>query len=93
MVEPPWMFPAIQFGGLGRAIPTPSMSSRDDHELVAPSRAGIALADAAFQTLGNLDQQPVTDFVAVRIVEELEMIEIDEQQGAVALAATLPTSA
>ncbi len=59
-----------------------------DHEFVAPETGNrIPLAHAAAQPLADLLQQAIAHVVPERVVERLEIVEIDEQQRALALAA------
>jgi hypothetical protein len=52
-----------------------------DHELVtAETGDGIAVPNAAGQALGDLLQQQITHGVTERVVERLEVVEVDEQQ-------------
>ena len=61
---------------------------QDDRELVAAvARDRIRLPNAALQALRNLEQQRVGDAVSERVVDGLEAIEIDEQNGHVAAGA------
>src|SRR6266700_3771611 len=54
----------------------------DDREFVTPqARHEIHLAHAATQPFGNSLQQLVTDKMPVRIVDLLELIEVEEQHG------------
>ena len=58
------------------------------HELVAAhARRAAGGAEAGFEAPRDLDQQLVADFVAARIVDQLEVVEIDEQQRSVAAVA------
>ena len=51
-----------------------------DHELVAAFAAdGIGGANAGLQPFGDLDQQPVADFVADAVVDFLEAVQIEKQ--------------
>jgi hypothetical protein len=55
------------------------------HELVAAEPChGVGLADAALQPLCHLDQQQVADDVPVRVIQRLEVVEIEEHQRAIA---------
>ena len=59
-----------------------------DGELVAAEPAdGIDLADAGLQPLGDGAQQFVADRMAERIVDLLEMIDVDREHGKAAAAA------
>ena len=58
------------------------------HELVAAhARRAAGRAETGFEAPRDLDQQLVADFVAARLVDQLEIVEIDEQQRPVAAAA------
>lgn len=55
---------------------------KDYRKLVAGQpRRGVALSDAAGQAFGHLLQQLVADHVAEGVVDLLEAVEIEEQQG------------
>ena len=57
-------------------------SSGQHGELIAAEPGGrIALADDAFDALRHLLQQPVADRVAQRVVDQLEVVEIDAQRA------------
>ena len=54
----------------------------DDPELVATEASGtVRLAEAASQRLGRGLEQRVTGRVPERVVDELEVVEVDEQHG------------
>ena len=56
-----------------------------DHELVAAQpRHRVALGDARTQPLGHLLQQHVALLVPERVVEDLEVVQVNEHQGALA---------
>ena len=58
------------------------------HELVAAqTRHGVAFAHTRLQALRNLLQQQIADVMAKRVVEGLEVVQIDEQQRAFSAAA------
>ncbi|MDT4836609.1 hypothetical protein FQZ97_703160 [compost metagenome] len=60
-----------------------------EHEFVAAEAGqGVLLAHMAAQALGHLLQQLVAHIVAEGVVEILEVVQIDEQQGAVQLVAS-----
>ena len=62
----------------------------DDCEFVAAEATDDAIAaDAGFQPAGDFAQQLVADRMAERVVDQLEAVEIDQQQGAGAIAADL----
>ena len=70
------------------ASSTPSTSIEQHGELVAALASGdVAGPDCARQPLGDLDQQPVAGSVAQRIVDDLEVVEVKEQQCDVRSAA------
>src|SRR6266481_5541757 len=54
----------------------------DDHELVA-AEAGqsVGKPDCAAKIVGDVSQQLVADVVAVGVIDELEAIEIDHEEG------------
>ena len=78
MGGPPLLAGGGELIGLGRSIYAIFERNMISHAL-----------DSIQSRLRKQGSQPVANFVAMRIVEELEVIEIDEQQGAMAL----PTSA
>ena len=58
---------------------------QQDHELVAAQpRHGVAPGHAGAQALGDLLQQLVALLVAQRVVEHLEVVQVDEHQRAFA---------
>ena len=75
--------------GLGRGVLSlVAQACQHHHEFVAAQPGhGIARAHAGGQALGDLLQQQVADVVAQGVVERLEIVQIDEQQRAVAAAA------
>jgi hypothetical protein len=59
-----------------------------DHEFVAPETGNrIPLRTQLLKPLADLLQQAIAHVVPERVVERLEIVEVDEQQGALALAA------
>jgi hypothetical protein len=57
--------------------------AQQKHELVAADACDhIALADALLDATGNFDQQCISRYMAERVVDDLEAVEIDEQHGA-----------
>jgi hypothetical protein len=40
---------------------------------------GVGIAQAALEPVGALDQQLIADLVTVRVVHDLETVEVDEQ--------------
>ena len=57
---------------------------KDDNELVAAqTRHGIPLANAGFETQGDLLQKLVADRMTQGVIERLEVVEIDQHQCAV----------
>ncbi len=53
-----------------------------DGELVAAeARGGVAGADARAQALADLEQDPVAGGVAEAVVDRLEVVEVDEDDG------------
>ncbi|HZX26955.1 MAG TPA: hypothetical protein VFF16_07810 [Telluria sp.] len=63
---------------------TGRQSFQQDHELVAAqARHGVALAHGMGQPPRGLDQELVAHIVAAGIVDALEVVQVDEQQGAV----------
>ena len=83
--------PSIQNGSwiasqILRAILAASSSARDpgheQRELVAAeARHRVALADVLLDPLGHLAQQLVADRVAERVVDDLEAVEVEEEDG------------
>ena len=60
----------------------PVEAVEQDGELVAAeARDGVARAHARAQALGDRDQQLVADRVAERVVDGLEVVDVDEQDG------------
>ena len=54
----------------------------EDDELVSAEPGdGVALADAAFQPPADRDQELIADLVAQAIVDELEAVEVEEEDG------------
>ena len=54
-------------------------ATHHDHELVsAESHHRVIGAGGDDQELGDAHQDPVSDLVAIRVVDELEVVEIDE---------------
>ncbi len=62
--------------------------AEQDHEFVpAEARHRVAFAHAGDEPPRHFDEQPVADFVAVGVVERLEVVEIEEHQGAMTAVA------
>ena len=59
----------------------------DDELIAAKPRHQIALAYGSAQPAPDFHQQQVTDIVSFGIVEDLEVVEVDEQQRAMATIA------
>ena len=77
-----------QFTALGVGKVTLVDALEQDGELVAaPARHGIRRPNHTDQTFGSHDQHAVTDFMAVAVVDRLEVVEVDEQQRAATVAA------
>ncbi len=54
---------------------------RHDDELVATdAREGVCIAQPAGQAAGNFAQQLVSCFVAARVVDDLQAVDVYEQQ-------------
>ncbi len=71
------------FGLTGRLLAVFVQASQHHHELVAPHpRHRVALEYARRQTLRHLLQQQVAFVVTQGIVQRLEVIQVDKQQGA-----------
>src|SRR5690606_5290074 len=70
-------------GGARRARPVAPGLAEDDDELVAAdARRRVGGRDAGPEPAGDLDEKGVADVVAVRVVQQLEIVEIDEDQRA-----------
>jgi len=55
---------------------------QQDHELVTPQTGyRVAFPDASVKALGDLHQHGVADIVAMDVVQQFEIVEIDEQQS------------
>src|SRR5581483_7225974 len=52
-----------------------------DELLASPARDGVALARARVKEPGHLAQQPVAGGVAVGVVDPLEVVEVEEDDG------------
>ena len=65
-----------------------SLDAGDHHrELVAAQAGhGVLRAHASRSALGDRDQQPVADVVAERVVDGLEVVDVDEEDGDRALS-------
>jgi hypothetical protein len=62
----------------------------EDHELVAPHPPdGVRPAQRALHSPGDQDQQVVASFVAERVVDVLEVVEVDEQHRAKGVGAAV----
>ena len=58
--------------------------AQQDGELVTTEASNhISVGDTALQTSGDLDQQRIASGVSEAVVDRLEVVEIDEQHGAV----------
>ncbi|OPZ04424.1 MAG: hypothetical protein BWZ09_01808 [Alphaproteobacteria bacterium ADurb.BinA305] len=70
--------------GLFRRLPTlPAQLLQHDDELVATEPGhGIVLAHAAYEDGGDLHEQPIALLVAHGVIDRLEVVQVDEQQGA-----------
>ena len=75
----------------GAAVDQRVADARDhDRELVAAeARDGVLGAHAAAQALGDGDEQRVADAVAERVVDGLEVVDVDEQDGGLAVVGEL----
>ena len=58
-------------------------AAQDDCELVAADAAHDVAPDAVLKCAGERDQHLVADRVPVRVVHRLEVVEVQQQQGAV----------
>ena len=59
---------------------------KQDHELIATdARHEVGRPDVGPQPAGHFDEQIVTSAVAERVVDELEPVQVQEQQGDVAV--------
>ena len=60
----------------------------EDREFVAAEpRGGVGSAHALADALGRLDQQPVAGQVAEAVVDELELVDVEEEHGDLAVGA------
>ncbi|MCY1285441.1 hypothetical protein D9M70_343770 [compost metagenome] len=76
-----------QLAGLFRSV---GQGLQQHHELVAAeARQGVLVAQAAGQARGDFPQQGVAHRVAEAVVDRLEVVQVDEQQGAAARFAQL----
>ena len=72
----------------GRLLAAGGQLVQHDHELVAAqARHRVLAPHAGLQALGHLLQQQVAHFVPHGVVEGLEVVQVQEQQGAVLAAA------
>ena len=61
---------------------------KEDHELVAADPGDeVGARRLRSQPVGDLAEEPVADVMALAVVEDLELVEIDEQQCAAMPAA------
>ena len=84
-------WPATSKGGESAARRRPAVTvasvwsstpSAEHGELVAAEPGDqVLLADGAAQALGDLDQQPVAGLVAEAVVDDLEVVEVEEEDG------------
>ena len=66
-------------GGVGR-VGDARDRFEEDRELVAALASGdVAGPDRAAQAMGDLDEEPVAGPVAERVVDDLEVVEVEEQ--------------
>ena len=66
----------------------------EDGELVAAeARDQVAVAHGAAQPVRDLDQQPVAGLVAEAVVDDLEVVEVEEEDGDALAASAAPRSA
>src|SRR5882757_5156952 len=76
-------------GDAGRASPSDEVRrlvdrqvGGDDHEFVAAEAGeGVGDADGAAEIVGDVSKQLVADVVAMGVVDELEAVEIDHEEG------------
>ena len=69
----------LGFGGRGFCVCVEAF--QQDHKLVAPETGhGVGCAHLGHQALCHLHQQLVADIVAKRVVQRLEVVQIEEQQ-------------
>ena len=70
-------------GLLRRLAPLPGQRLQHDDELVATEPGhGVVLAHAAREDRGDLHEQPVALLMADGVVDRLEVVQVDEEQGA-----------
>jgi len=63
------------------------MAGSKNEFVAAQARDGFAVARAGTQAARHLDQQLVAGLVALGVVEQLEVVEVEEQQRAVLVLA------
>ena len=73
-------------GGLVRALLV-RILEQDTELVAADARDHVALAHAALEQLGDLDQRLVARAMAESVVDRLEPVQIDEQHGRMAVIA------
>ena len=78
----------LRSGGRSHALGDPDRLScavdtwADDNELVTADAAdSVALARCSTKAVGRFGQEPVTGRVAESVVDRLEMIKVDEDEG------------
>ena len=67
-------------GNLCRVLRIIELLNQNDELVTAKSADGVAAANAALESLGNLFEQCISDRMAERIVDGFEIIEVDKQQ-------------
>ena len=78
--------PLGQRDGVGLA----DLLAHDDELVAAEPGDQVAGADGGAQPLGDLDEQLVTGGVAERVVDDLEVVQVEEQAGEVSAAGHEP---
>src|SRR5882757_6350337 len=69
----------------------PSVILDEHHKLVASHTGqGVAVAGLGVQTVGYLAQQDISDFVAQRVIDDLETIQVHQQDRQLRPGATMP---
>ena len=69
------------------AVGSASCGTRIGEFVAAEPCGGVGSAQALADALGRLDQQPVAGQVAEAVVDELELVDVEEQHGDLAVRA------
>ena len=68
-------------GGLGRGLDVVDVLQQDGELVAAEAGGGVSGADAGGDPLGHLEQHPVSGGVPETIVDGLEVVQVDEDDG------------